>query len=71
MVFSIVIDCEDIDLNQFEVLDVRAQIYLVRSNQELGPVIIRLNDNFRVVENVENLADQEVIISFFNFSFAL
>ena len=71
MVFSIVIDCEDIDLNQFEVLDVRAQIYLVRSNQELGPVIIRLNDNFRVVENVENLADQEVIISFLKFSFAL
>ena len=49
--FSIVIDCED--LEAFEVLDVRARIYLVRPNQELGPVIVRYNTNFRIVEDLQ------------------
>ena len=54
MVFGIVIECDDLDLNRFSVLDVRARVYLARPNQELGPVIVRVNNNFRVIELYEN-----------------
>ena len=46
----IVIDCDDIDLTMFEVIDVRARIYLARLNQDLGPLVVQVNDNFRVIE---------------------
>ena len=64
MVLSIVIDCED--LEAFDVLDVRARIYLVRPNQELGPVIIRYNTNFRIVEDLQL---NQVINFILNFHF--
>ena len=67
MVFSIVIDCDDIDLEVFEVLDVRARIYLVRPNQELGPVEIRLNNNFRIVE--DDQVRQEQVSIFYVLTF--
>ena len=60
MVYSIIIDCENIDADEFDVIDVRAKIYLVRPNQEVGPVIVRTNDNFRVVE-MANLNGDQVI----------
>ncbi len=67
MVF-IMIECDDIDLTTFEVIDVRARIYLARLNQELGPLVVQVNDNFRVMEADEGeiLANQgEVRIVFY------
>ena len=71
MVFSIVIDCDDIDLEVFEILDVRARIYIVRPNQELGPVEIRLNNNFRIVEDDQVRQDEVSILTFKNFTISM
>ena len=60
MGYSIIIDCNEFD--DFDIIDVRAKIYLVRPNQELGPVLVRMNDNFRVVET--NHADDQVNIQY-------
>ena len=66
MVFMIIINCDDIDLTAFEVIDVRARIYLARHNQEVGPLIVHVNDNFRVVEvdEVEIPANREEVTVF-------
>ena len=59
MVLSIVIECEEIEAEQLTVIDVRARIYLAPPNQELGPVQIRYNDNFRMMQ-IDRPAVQEV-----------
>ncbi len=59
MVLSIVIECEEIEAEQLTVIDVRARIYLAPPNQELGPVQIRYNDNFRMMQ-IDTPAVQEV-----------